>query len=58
MVGAWIVEMVIVALALLLLAEVVGVPFSGYSAAIALVVGGLVVTALYAHRKRTSEEYH
>jgi hypothetical protein len=51
MAGAWIVEMVIAALALLLVAKVVGVPFTGYSVAIALAVGGLVVTALHTHRK-------
>ncbi len=51
MAGAWIVEMVIAALILLLIAKVVGVPFSVYSVAIALVVGALVVTALRTHQK-------
>jgi hypothetical protein len=51
MAGVWIVEMVIAALILLLITKVAGVPFSGYSAAISLAVGGLVVTALHAHRK-------
>jgi hypothetical protein len=51
MAGAWVVELVIAALALLLVANVVGVPFTGYSVAIALAVGGLVVMALHTHRK-------
>ena len=51
MAGAWIVEMVIAALILLLIAKVVGVPFTGYSVVISLFVGGIVVTALHAHRK-------
>ena len=51
MAGAWIVEMVIAALILLLIAKVVGVPFTGYSVAVSLVVGGVVVMALHVHRK-------
>jgi hypothetical protein len=51
MAGAWIVEMVIAALILLLIAKVAGVPLTGYSVAISLALGGVVVTALHAHRK-------
>ncbi len=49
--GAWIVEMAIAALILLLIAKVAGVPFTGYSLAASLAVGGIVVTALHARRK-------
>jgi hypothetical protein len=51
MAGAWIVEMVIAALVLMLIAKVAGMPFTGYSAVIPLVVGGLIVTALHARGK-------
>ena len=51
MAGVWIVEMVIAALILLLIAKVAGVPFTGYSAAVSLVVGGVIVTILHIHRK-------
>jgi hypothetical protein len=51
MAGAWIVEMVIAALILLLIAKVAGVPFTGYSVAASLAVGGVVVTVLHTHRK-------
>ena len=51
MAGAWIVEIVIAALVLLLIAMVAGVPFTGYSVVISLVVGGVIVTALHIHRK-------
>jgi len=51
MAGAWIVEMVIAALAILLIAKVAGVPLTGYSAAFSLVIGGVLVTALHVHRK-------
>jgi hypothetical protein len=51
MAGARIVEVVIAALALLLIAEVAGVPFTGYSVAIALAVGALAVTALHTRRR-------
>jgi hypothetical protein len=51
MAGAWIVEMVIAALILLLIAKVVGVPLTGYSAAVSLALGGVVVTVLHVNRK-------
>jgi hypothetical protein len=51
MAGAWIVELVIAALILLLVAKVAGLPLTGYSAAISLAVGGFVVTVLHAYRK-------
>jgi hypothetical protein len=51
MAGAWIVELVIAALILLLIAKVAGMPFTGYSVVISLAVGGVVVTALHTHRK-------
>jgi hypothetical protein len=51
MAGAWIVEMFIAALILLLIAKVAGVPFTSYSAAISLVVGGIVVTVLHVNYK-------
>jgi hypothetical protein len=49
--GAWIVEMVIAALILMLIAKVAGLPLTDYSVAISLAVGGLVVTVLHAYRK-------
>ena len=51
MAGAWIVEMVIAALFLLLIAEVAGMPFTVYSVVISLIVGGVIVTAVHIHRK-------
>ena len=51
MAGAWIVEMVIAALFLLLIAKVAGMPLTGYSVVISLVIGGGGVTALHIHRK-------
>jgi hypothetical protein len=51
MAGAWIVEVVIAALVLLLIAKVAGMPFTGYSVVISLVGGGVIVTALHIHRK-------
>jgi hypothetical protein len=51
MAGAWIVEIVIAALVLLLIAMVAGVPFTGYSVVISLAVGGAIVAALHIHRK-------
>jgi hypothetical protein len=51
MAGAWIVEMVIATLVLMLIAKVADMPFTGYWAVIPLVVGGLIVTALHACRK-------
>jgi hypothetical protein len=51
MAGAWIVEMVIAALFLLLIAKVAGVPFTGYSVVISLAVGGGLVAAVHTHWK-------
>jgi hypothetical protein len=51
MTGAWIVEVAIAALAFLLIARVLGVPVTGYSAAISLAISGVVVIVIHVHWK-------
>jgi hypothetical protein len=51
MAGAWIVEIAIAALVLLLVAEVAGVPLTGYLVVISLIIGWVIVTVLHIPRK-------
>jgi hypothetical protein len=49
--GAWLVEMIIAALALLLLGRVLGFPVTVYSAVISLAISGVVIMLCHLIRK-------